>query len=417
MTIGCFTDFQGRISRGFQRILRTILAVMFVATAGHVLADSYRLSPGDRVLVQIIVLNNQSYVGTVDTDGEIRLPYLGTHKALGKTLDELAQEISLSVAGRQIQSVRDGITSVIVLDEQDIFLDIETYRPITVVGAVAAPGRVPFEPGLNARAAIGSAGGTAVAGQSERVDQLANFRTRQAELRETEAWLASELWRINVLLTGAPSDAPIDGEFQIITDRLESDDIEGLRQLVEGARTGLEREREDITARTALSEKRVLFLETALEQFIIASEIEEERLQDILQLSDRGLVTANALDNAREGALNASSRLLTTQADLAAAERELQSLFIDQKSLDEDFMQTLRDERARFERDYDEARARLSSVNRELALDAIGDTEDVSVDVRIVLHRQNGDKETSTEVAPSELLKPGDVLELILSYN
>ncbi|MDW3223630.1 MAG: polysaccharide biosynthesis/export family protein [Paracoccaceae bacterium] len=393
------------------------MTLAFIATSGHALAEPYRLSPGDRILVQIIVLNNQSYVGTVDTAGEIRLPYLGTHKAVNKTLDELAQEISLSVAGRQIQSVRDGITSVIVLDEEDIFLDIETYRPITVVGAVAAPGRVPFEPGLNARAAIGSAGGSAVAGQTERVDQLANFRTRQAELRETEAWLASELWRIEILLSGAPSDSPIDGEFQIIADRLDSGDIEVLRQLVEGARTGLEREREDNTARIALSEKRVLFLETALEQFVTASEIEEERLQDILQLSDRGLVTANALDNAREGALNASSRLLTTQADLAAAERELQSLIIEKQSLDEDFVQTLRDERARFERDYDEARARLSSLNRELALGAVSNTEDVSMDIRIILHRQNGDEETSTEVAPSELLKPGDVLELLLSYN
>lgn len=409
--------FNRTIVQIMSRTFGLLLSAFILCTSLPAMAEPYRLSQGDRILVRIIELNNQSYVGTVDTAGEIRLPYLGTHSAVGKTLDELAQEISLSVAGRQIQSVQDGVASVIVLDEQDIFLDIDTYRPVTVVGAVAAPGRVPFEPGLNVRAAIGSAGGTAFAGQTERVDQLANFRTRQAELRQTEAWLAAELWRIEILLSGDPSDTPIGDDFQVITDRLEASDIDGFRKMIDGARSGLRREREDNSARIALTDKRIRFLETALEQFQTASEIEEARLQDVLNLSNRGLTTVNSLDNAREGALNASSRLLTTQADLASAERELQSLVIEQQGLDEDFIQALRDEKARFERDFDEARARLSSLNRELALGTVTDDEDNSTDLRFLLHRQNGPREITTEVLPSEMLKPGDVVEVVFSYN
>ncbi|WP_187428521.1 hypothetical protein ROLI_044480 [Roseobacter fucihabitans] len=404
-------------SQGGRLVLWVLAVGLLIATTLPAMAQTYRLAPGDRILVQIIVLNNQSYVGTVDTAGDLRLPYLGTHQAANKTLDELAQEIALSVAGRQIQSVRDGVTSVIVLDEKDIFLDIETYRPVTVVGAVASPGRVDFVPGLSARAAIGSAGGTALAGQTERVDQLANFRTRQAELRETEAWLAAELWRMDVLLSGASSSSPIEGDFQIAADRLDEKDIEGLRELIDGARGALEREQQDNEAKLALTQKRVTFLETALEQFTTASEIEEERLQDILQLSDRGLVTANALDNAREGALNASSRLLTTQADLAAAERELQSLVIEKQGLQEDFDQTLRDERARFERDFDEAKARLNSLNRELALGTLTDDDEVLAELTFLLHRQTRGGEVTIEILPSELLKPGDVIEVLVSYN
>lgn len=369
------------------------------------------------MLVQIIELNNHSYVGTVDTAGQIRLPYLGTHLAANKTLDELSQDISLAVAGQQIRSVQNGISSVIVLDEQDIFLDIDTYRPVTVVGAVAAPGRVPFEPGLNVRAAIGSAGGNALAGQTERVDQLANFRTRQAELRETEAWLAAELWRIDVLLSGADSDTPIGEEYRIVEDRLDSRDVENFRRMIDGARAQLDREREDNAARIVLTKKRTEFLETALAQFQTASEIEEERLQDVLQLSNRGLTTVNSLDNAREGALNASSRLLTTQADLAAAESELQSLMIEKQGLDADFVQALMDEKAKFERDYDEARARLTSLNRELALGTFTAEQDDSTELQYILHRQDGASETSTEVTPDTLLRPGDVVEVIFTYN
>lgn len=405
------------LSRLFGKATGVLLAAAMIISGQPAAADAYRLSPGDRVLVQIIVLNNQSYVGTVDTSGDIRLPYLGTHRAVNKTLDELAQEISLSVAGRQIQSVRDGITSVIVLDEEDIFLDIETYRPVTVVGAVASPGRVVFEPGLSARAAIGSAGGTSMFGQSDNLDQQANWRTRQAELLETQAWLAADLWRIDMLLSEEPTDAPLTGDFASVADRLKESDIESVRQRIDGARGALDRERADNDARIALTEKELQFLSTAFEQFTIASEIEEERLQDVLQLSDRGLITANALDNAREGALNASSRLLTTQADLAATERELQSLKLTKEGLYEDFKQELLNEKAQVERNYDEAVARLSSLNRELALGMVEDDTDVVMDVRIILHRQNGEDEISTQVPPSELLKPGDVLEVVVSYN
>ncbi|WP_282128159.1 polysaccharide biosynthesis/export family protein [Roseobacter litoralis] len=399
------------------RAAGTFALGLVCAFATGAVAEPYRLAPGDRILVQIIELDNHSYIGTVDTAGEIRLPYLGTHLAANKTLDELSQDISLAVAGRQIRSVQNGISSVIVLDEQDIFLDIDTYRPVTVVGAVAAPGRVPFEPGLNVRAAIGSAGGNALAGQTERVDQLANFRTRQAELRETEAWLAAELWRIDVMLSGADSDAPIDEEYQIIVDRLDSRDVENFRRMIDGARAQLDREREDNAARIVLTKKRTEFLETALSQFQTASEIEEERLQDVLQLSNRGLTTVNSLDNAREGALNASSRLLTTQADLAAAESELQSLMIEKQGLDADFVQALMDEKAKFERDYDEARARLTSLNRELALGTFTVEQDDSTELTFILHRQNGASETSTEVTPDTLLRPGDVVEVIFTYN
>lgn len=397
--------------------LGVALCAVFSLFGAQAMAESYRLAPGDRILVRIVELNDLNYIGTIDTAGRIRLPYLGTHQAGNKTLDELAQDISLAVAGRQIRSVQNGEPSVIVLDDEDIFLDIDTYRPVTVVGAVAAPGRVAYEPGLNARAAIGSAGGTAFAGQNERVEQLANFRTRQAELQETQAWLAADLWRIDVLLSGAPSDAPIGEDFQVAADWLGSADIDNFRRLIDGARSALQRSKDDNNARIALTEKRIEFLETAFSQFQEASEIEEARLQDVLNLSNRGLTTVNGLDNAREGALNASSRLLTTQADLAGAERELQSLLLERQGLDEDFRQALMDERAKFERDYDEVRARLNSLNRELALGALSEEDDSTTGLRILLHRQNATGETSTEISPSELLKPGDVVEVVLSYN
>lgn len=402
----------------FRRRAAVLLAAALLALPGlGAAADPYRLSLGDRVLVRIMPLDNHSYIATVDTAGEIRLPYLGTHQALGKTLDELSQDIALAVAGRQIRSIQDGVPAVLVLDEQDIFLDVETYRPVTVVGAVANPGQIAFEPGLRVRAALGAAGGMSLTGLSERPDQMANFRTRLDEMRETEAWIAADLWRTHVLLEDLPADSPIEGEFQLVADRLTEGDIVNLRRLVEGARAGLRRGLDDTNARIVLTEKRIAFLESALEQYRTASEIEEARLQDILTLADRGLTTANTLDNARQGALNASSRLLTTEAELAAAERDQQGLIIERRGLEEDFVQTLLDEQAKFERSYEETRARIASLTRELALGELSVEGDTTADIRVLLHRQEDGEEQTREVAQSEALRPGDVIEVVISFE
>lgn len=405
------------VSTILKRIFPVLLSVLLLTAVTRAEAEPYTLFSGDRVLLRISAIDNQSYVGTVDISGDIRFPFVGKHAASGKTLDELAAEIALSVAGRQIQSSQEGGTSIVILDEQDIFLDIETYRPVTVVGAVAAPGRVAFEPGLSVRAAIGSAGGSALAGQNDRSEQLANFRTRRSTLRETEAWLVGNLWRVETLLEQTSEDAPLDGAFQIAADRLNESAIEDLRELVRGTRAEFERRKEDNSARIALSEKRIAFLETASDQYLEAAEIDETRLQDVLDLSTRGFSTANAADDAREGALNSSARLLSTQADLAETERELQSLLIERAGLDDEFTRAFLDEKSRLQQDFDEVRAQLKALSREIALGALENDDESGVGMVVLLHRQTASGEVTQEVVPSTLLNPGDVVEVVLSFE
>lgn len=400
-----------------QWVQRLLIGALIALACGTAYAEQYRLAPGDQLLVRIIELNDLAYVAKVDTAGNIRLPYLGTHPAANKTLDELQQGISSSVAGRQFQLVRDGAVAVVVLNQQDIFLDIEAYRPVAVVGVVAAPGRIPFEPGLTVRSAIGAAGGSAQFSQADGANQLPNLRTRLAELREREAWLASDLWRIHLLLTDGPAESAPEGEFAIVADGLEESVVKSIRERVEAARATLAREREESESRIALTSARIDFLETALEQFKTASEIEELRLQSILTLSDRGLTTADAVKNAREGALNASSRLLTTQADLAETQRELQTFVLANQALDTDFRADLLSEQARVQRVYEETRISADSLSRELSLGFGARDDGEKTTLQIMLHRMSGGEETSTSVPLSTLLQPGDVVEVIASFQ
>lgn len=381
-------------------------------------AEPHRLAPGDKIRAQIIRLGQPAYVGTVDTVGDIRLPHLGTYRAAGKTLDELISDIVLAVAGRQIVMNTGTADAVIVLNESDVFLDIDSYRPVTVTGMVATPGRVSFEPGLTARAAVGIAGGTGHPGlRAMRSDRVESLRTRIEEVEQTEAWLLADLWRLDMLLGEADPQAPPEAHAPVLTARLDDAALEMQRVLAAGLLEERQLDRDDIGARIALSEAQISFLEAALEQFKAASENEEARLRDILTLADRGLTTANVVDTARTGALNASSRVLTTQADLAGTERGLQDLRRALHALDAEFRTRTLEEKTRTRQALAERRARLEGLREELALSGIAReaAAEPGPSYRFMLYRREAGEERRREIDLGEALRPGDVIEVLLT--
>ncbi len=396
-------------SRGRSGLLALLLLLAGIVPA---LADAYRLAPGDVIRAQIVGVKESAHSAQVDMAGKIRLPFLGTYRAAGKTLDELIDDISIDTVGRQIGLGDSGVGRVVVLDKSDIFMDIERYRPVTVTGAVASSGHVEFEPGLTVRAAIGIAGGFALPGLTRNGPQLSNLRIRNDELRKTEAWLAADLWRIDALLSGTDGEGPPSGDAALLEAELTEGDLDMMRQRIAGELGEQRREHEDLQARIDLAESQIEFLKIAVAQYETASSNEEARLLDVQSLSERGLSTANALDNARSDALNVSARLLTTQADLAEAERQLQTLRREKLEIDDKFRQARLDEKARIEKSLAEIRAQARAVRGEIVFGAATETADEDVPGHaVVLYRGQEDGE---EVSMGALVQPGDVIEVLL---
>ena len=360
----------------------------------------------------------QPYIALVDVSGDVRFPLLGSFRAAGRTLDELIETIALEATGRQIRVNQNGLDSMIVLDGQNIFLDIDSYRPVIVTGAVTAPGRIDFEPGLTARAAIGMAGGLDHTTGADDPNREIVLQGRLGELRETRAWLMADLWRIDYLL-GETGDDAIPADYaSTVQSRLKPHDLEVVRQRIDLARVQREREREDVSARIGLTQARIDFLGTALEQYKVASYNEEERLQDVLELSNRGLVTAGALDSAQDGALNASSRVLTTEADLAEAAQQLQSFRGRLAKVDADFRESLLEDRAQRARELAQNGAMIDTARNELsAVSLLADTEGETAKLSIILYRRDGEEEQSRVIPPSAFLEPGDVVEVVVTLE
>jgi polysaccharide biosynthesis/export protein len=110
-------------------------------------SNGYRLGGGDQV--RIITFGEDQLTGefSVDDQGKIALPLLGTTQATGLTPEQLGQEIATGLEGKHL--LRDASVAVQVL----------TYRPIFVLGEVNKPGQYAYQPGMTMLTAVAIAGG------------------------------------------------------------------------------------------------------------------------------------------------------------------------------------------------------------------------------------------------------------------
>jgi polysaccharide export outer membrane protein len=110
------------------------------------LVSAYTLDSGD--VLRVIVFGQADLTNTyeIDQGGAISIPLIGPVQARGKTTAVLASEIT----ARLRQSV---------LRDPNVAVEIAQYRPVFIMGEVAAGGQYAYVAGLTVREAIAMAGG------------------------------------------------------------------------------------------------------------------------------------------------------------------------------------------------------------------------------------------------------------------
>ena len=106
----------------------------------------YVLGPGDKLRLTVYGETDLSGEFTVDGSGYARLPLIGQTRAAGYTARQLEQVVANTLARGYMKSPR-------------VSVDISTYRPFYVLGAVNRPGQYPFVEHMSAMNAIALAGG------------------------------------------------------------------------------------------------------------------------------------------------------------------------------------------------------------------------------------------------------------------
>ena len=117
------------------------------AAASRANAD-YRLGPGDKVRVTVYGEADLSGEYQIDGTGIVRLPLIGSLRAVGATAPVLENSISAALAQGYLKSPRVNV-------------EITGYRPFYIIGAVTRPGQYPYVDHMSALNAVALAGGFA----------------------------------------------------------------------------------------------------------------------------------------------------------------------------------------------------------------------------------------------------------------
>ena len=106
----------------------------------------YTLDSGDKLRIVVFGQDTLSNNYTVDAQGNVNMPLIGSVPARGTTTSQLGGAIA--------SRLRSGYVR-----DPSVAVEIETYRPFFVLGEVTFPGQYPYVPNMTVENAIAIAGG------------------------------------------------------------------------------------------------------------------------------------------------------------------------------------------------------------------------------------------------------------------
>ena len=289
-----------------------VMTAVFLLAATAARAEIL-LAPGDRISMKIIGVQDINAVATIDRDGTVSLPVVGSVPAAGRSASALRDDVARALSLEPIRLTGRNGEIWVKLDPSKIFLSVAEYRPVYVSGDVLAGGEKPFRPGMTARQALVLAGGPNNAVGDTSATELARTISDRRLVADLLDQARHETARLETALAelvardaaGAP---PADERPNTHLTAVENQWLATRSQLrdmnEQTTKLSLQRMRERL---------RVLEqLEGVNEETLQTFEQEFARMVD---LADRGIATANSVTEARRGVLSFASRGLETAAE------------------------------------------------------------------------------------------------------
>lgn len=128
------------------KILLLLISLLFALPLSAQQDRNYRLGSGDAVEILVYDEPDLTVEMTINDDGNINFPLIGTISVTGKT------------AAQVQRLIHDGLKGDYLLSPS-VQVDIISYRPFYIHGEVKSPGAYPYNPGLSIDQAIALAGG------------------------------------------------------------------------------------------------------------------------------------------------------------------------------------------------------------------------------------------------------------------
>jgi polysaccharide export outer membrane protein len=383
-------------------------------------AAEYRLDVGDVLEISVAGVPDLRQRVSVELDGNISFPLLGTLEVGGLAPSEVRAKIQAILPTKVFrQRGPDGRDNVVVLDPDQITVNVVEYRPVYVNGDVSKPGEQVYRPRMTVRQAIAQAGGYEVMRFRmnnpflESADLRSEYESLWTDFAKEQAhiWrMKAELGETNKLDPTALRDVPIPATAVSEIVRLETEQLKSRQD-------DFQREKDYLLNSVKKSDEHNSVLTEQLKREEQGVEADTQDLQRAAELFSKGAVPIQRMTDARRGLLLSSTRRLQTVSQLIQIQK--------QKDDSSRQLQRFEDQR-RFEllHDLQDSNVRLNQIRSRLQ--GVGDKITYTGIVRSQLARGAGGKPELMVVRKADKgrdripadedfeLQPGDVVEVAL---
>lgn len=294
--------------------LAALLAATALLAAPSVHAETFKLAPNTKVTVSVVQWNPtkgeyqkwDAIGGTfvVSQSGSLSLPIVGSVDVSVENGQGLAEIIAAALQAK-----------VGLLVPPEVTVEIASYPPIYVVGAVAQPGEYEYRPGYTVLQALARSGGpfrSPLAGGADTLSFSGELSIVHADILRR----LGEIARLEAEQVGADS---IDFPAELTGDTEETlvSEIIRLERRVFAARgEELKRQLETLAEKQGLYDQEIGTLEARASASDTSIEMLQKELSGVTRLYDRGIVTLGRQSELQRDLASLKVDRLTTDTDI-----------------------------------------------------------------------------------------------------
>jgi polysaccharide export outer membrane protein len=380
-----------------------------------------RLDVGDVLEISVAGVPELKQRITVQPDGSISFPLLGTIAVAGLPPSQVRTKIQATLATKAFrQRAPDGRENVVIIESDQVTAMVVEFRPIFVDGDVARPGQQAYRVFMTVREAVAQSGGYDImrfrVNRSpflESADLRSEYEAQWTEFvkEQARAWrIRAELGRQSNFDQRDLNDAPVLRSTVAEIVNLETEQLE-TRQV------DYAREKVYLQGVVNQAGSHIKVLSEQLQKEEEGLQADSQDLQRLSDLFGKGAVTIPRLTDARRALLLSSTRKLQTTSQLMQMQK-LRSDFSRQLERLDDVR------RADLLRELQDGTVRLSEIKTKLQ--GIGEKLEYMGIVKSQLVRGKGAKPEIAVIRKGEKgrerlvvdedfeLQPGDVVEIAL---
>lgn len=317
---------------GFQQYSRakagleswSVAIVLLLASITAARAE-YRLNVDDVVEIAVAGIPDLKQRVTVQADGTISFPLIGSLAVRGLTPSELLSKVQAALATKIFRErTGDGRETTFVVEPTQVTAAVVEFRPIFIDGDVSKPGQLPFHPFMTVRQAVALAGGYDLM----RFRMSTNPFLESADLQSEydAAWTEfikeqAHVWRLKTELgekaeldQGLLSKAPIR---QTTVAELVST---AAREL-EARRADQQREKDFLQSSIKQTTAQIGILTEQEQKEAQGEQADVAELQKVTELFARGSLPSPRVVDARRAVLLSATRKLQTETQLSQAQK------------------------------------------------------------------------------------------------